>query len=140
VDPEAVQVLGRQIDPAPVEVLGQVADEVGQLEGQAELAGGLAGGRRVGRLQDRGQHGPDHRRRALHVATQLGVGAIAVHGQVHGHGVQEPLEVGDVQGKGPHGVEHGRQDRVLHRGAAQAGEQALAPGPQGGRLGGAVQG
>ena len=43
VDPEAVQVLGGQIDPAAGVVLAQVADEVGQLEGQAELAGVLPG-------------------------------------------------------------------------------------------------
>src|SRR5215207_4908119 len=72
-DPEALQVLGGEID----QVLADVADEVGELEGQAELAGVLPGGRRVRGLQDRGHHGSDHRRRPLHVATQVVVGAVA---------------------------------------------------------------
>ena len=48
-DPEALQVGRGQVDAAAPVVLGHVADEVGELEGQAELAGVLAGGRRVGR-------------------------------------------------------------------------------------------
>jgi hypothetical protein len=34
--------------------------------------------------------------------------------QVHGHRVQEPLEVARVQVEGPHGVEHGREHRVVN--------------------------
>jgi hypothetical protein len=48
-DPEAGEVLQRQVDPTSVEVLGDVPDEVGQLEGDAQVHGRPAGVRR-GRL------------------------------------------------------------------------------------------
>jgi hypothetical protein len=38
-DGEPGEVLVGEVDPAPAEVLGDVANEVRQLEGQAELAG-----------------------------------------------------------------------------------------------------
>jgi hypothetical protein len=37
-DAEDPEVLHRQVDPAALEVLADVADEVGQLEGDAEVA------------------------------------------------------------------------------------------------------
>src|SRR5581483_4501179 len=43
-DPEAGQVRAGQVHPVPVEVLADVADEVGQLEREAELAGRFPGG------------------------------------------------------------------------------------------------
>jgi hypothetical protein len=138
--PEAGQVLGRQVDPAAPVVLGDVADEVGQLEGQPQLAGVLAGLWWIGRFQDRGQHRADDGRRALHVATQVLVGAVAVGAQVHGHRGKELLEVAHRQVEGPDGVNHRRQQRVIDRDPPEAGEQAPAQGVQGGRLGGAVQG
>ena len=76
VDPEALHVLLRQVDPAAVEVLVDVADEVGQLEGQSQGAGGLLGGR-VGRLQHREHHLPDHRSGPLHVAAEVVPGLVA---------------------------------------------------------------
>ena len=49
VDPEPLEVGQGQVDPAAAEVLGDVTDEVGQLEGQTELAGRLPGrGRSAG--------------------------------------------------------------------------------------------
>ena len=76
----------------------------------------------------------------LHVAEQVVVGPVAVDGQVHGHRVEELLEVGHVKTEGLDGVEDGRQHRVLDRGAVKAGEEPVAPGAQGRRLAGPVQG
>ena len=49
IDPEVPQILLRQVDPAAVQILVHVAQEVGQLEGQSERPGRRLG-LRAGRL------------------------------------------------------------------------------------------
>ena len=126
-DAELGQVLVGQVGAAPVEVLGDVADEVGELEGEAELPGRLAGRGRVGAAQDRQHHGADDRRRALHVVEQVVVGRVRGDGQVHRHALQERREVVPVQVEDGDGVQHGRQQRVVDRRAVQAGHEPAGP-------------
>ena len=131
--PEPGQISQRQVDPAAVEVLGHVPDEVGELEGEPELAGGFPGGGRLGRTEDRQHHRADHRRRALHVLQQVAVGRVRRHGQVHRHRAQERGEVGPVELEHLQRVQHRRQDRIVDPYPGEAGQEPVAPGAQPGR-------
>ena len=63
-----VELILGQVNPAALEVFPDVADEVCELEGQAQRAGGPVG---LGdeRLQNRQHHLPDDGGRALHVTV-----------------------------------------------------------------------
>jgi hypothetical protein len=127
-DAERREVGQRQVDPAALQVLADVADEVGELEGQAEFAGGAGGGGPVGRLQDRQHHRADDGGRALHVLQQVVIGLVAVDGEVHAHRPEELLEVGSVQVEHGNGVQDGGQDLVVGLLAGQPAQEPRGPG------------
>ena len=123
---EPPQVLLGQVDPAAVEVLVHVAQEVRQLEGVAELPGVARARSGVVRLEDRQHHLADHRGRPVHVAEQVVPGLVGLDGEVHGHRAQEPAEAVGVDVEGPDRVDHGLQHRVVGVAALEVGEEAVA--------------
>jgi len=137
---EAAQVGLRHVHPAAVEVLAHVAQEVGELEREAQRARRLAG--RRGQGPQHGQHHlADDRRRALHVAAQVVVGLVARGVEVHGHGAEEPVEALAVDAGGPDRVRDGGQrgvrgtpgQRLLERRAERAQPRAGGGDVAGGR-------
>jgi hypothetical protein len=86
VTPNGREVLHRQVDPAALQVLADVADEVAQLEGDAEV-GGVGVGDLAGheRLEHRHHLEPDDRGRAVDVDHQVVVGGVLGDRQVHPH-------------------------------------------------------
>ena len=72
---EASEVFLRQVDAAAIEVLGDVAEEVGQLEREPEVARVRLRVRRH-RLEDGQHHLADDRRGAVHVHEQIVPGVV----------------------------------------------------------------
>ncbi len=112
-------------DAVPVEVLADVAQEVRELEGVAELAGGFDGGI-VDRLEDRQHHLADHGRRSVHVPLEVGVGLVRLDGEVHGHRRQEATYTVGVDPERPHGVDHRLEHEVVAVAGLEAVEEAVA--------------
>ncbi len=118
-----VEVVQRQVDPAAVEVLTDVADEVRELEGDAQILGRFV---RVGRqrLEDGHHLQPDDGGGAVHVLVEVVVGLVLGDGEVHRHRVQERLEVLDRDVPATHRVHDGIADRVRAAPASHVGEEA----------------
>ena len=128
---EAPDVLGGQVHAPPVEVLADVAEEVGQLEGEAEVT------RRAGRgvrpwLEDRQHHLADDGRRSVHVAEEVVPRLVLGHRKVHRHRAQEPAEAAGIDGERAHGV-HDRLEEHVVRAAAPEG--VVEPALEGGEVG-----
>ena len=87
------QLVGGQVDPFRAQILVDVTQEVGELEGFSKRRGVR---RRLLAGHDRAEHGqqlqPDHLGRAVHVAVQRGPVGIVGDGQVHPHRGQEVVE------------------------------------------------
>ena len=138
VHPEAPQIILRHVDPGAVQILVDVAQEVGQLEGQTERAGGCLGGR-AGRLEHRQHHLPDHRRRTLHVVAEVLPGLVRGPGQVHRHGAEEAVEALRLDAAGDHRVHDGRHGGVLGVPFDQGGAEPIGEGLQPPRRAGGVR-
>src|SRR3954451_19579289 len=109
---EPLEVLDREIDPTPVEVLADVADEVRQLEGDAEVPR-VAIGRLVERTKDRHHLLADDRRRPVDVRPEVVVGRVLRDAEIHRHRRQERLEGLDRDVPALHGVDDRAVDVVL---------------------------
>lgn len=120
----------RQVDPPALQVFTHVADEVGQLEGHAEVTG-VCVGTFGPRLQDGHHLQPDHRRRPVDVFVQIVVGPVLLDGQIHSHGVEERLEVLDRDGPAHRCVHRGGSHRVRTVPALQVGQEHLGPSIEG---------
>ena len=107
---EPAQVLLGHVDAAPVEVLADVAQEVGELEGEAERAG-RRDGIRAG-SQDRQHHLADDGGAAVHVAQQVAPGLVGAAGEVGAHRAEEAREALLVDVALAHRRHDGRHDRV----------------------------
>src|SRR5215468_11610134 len=81
-----------EVDPAASRVFADVADDVGQLEGDAEVACVLTCGR-VHVAEYLGRHQPDDAGDAMAVALELGEVEIAAALEVHRHAVDHRLEM-----------------------------------------------
>jgi lycopene cyclase domain-containing protein len=107
--------VGGQVHPAAVDVLGDVAEEVGQLERLAERDGvrrGLLARHAGGGAQDRQHLQPDDRRRAPHVPVEGGEVGVGVDVEVAGHRGEEVDEVLDGDVVPAVGVHQRQADRV----------------------------
>ncbi len=119
---EAVEVLLRQVQAAAVEVLADVADEVGQLEGLAER-GRRRRGLRGERAQHRQHHQADDHGRPVRVDLQVRVRRVLRDGDVHLHRGQEGLEQLQVDAERVHGVGRG-----VHHGVGRGAALEVAQG------------
>jgi hypothetical protein len=123
-DPVRGHEVGRQVDPPAVDVLGDVAQEVGQLERLTE-------GDRVGRgllARDPGRGAehrqdlePDDRRRTPHVPVQRRHVGVAVDVEVAGHRGEEVDQVLDGDVVAAVGVDQCQPDGVVGPAALQLG-------------------
>ena len=86
------QFLKRQVHPTPVEILTDVADEVGKLERDAEVGCAVVRLRRC-RLQDRDHLQSDDGRGSVDVLIEIVERLVLGNGEIHRHRVQEGLEV-----------------------------------------------
>jgi hypothetical protein len=128
-DAEPAQLVLRQVDATPVQILGDVAQEVGVLEGETERPGGRER-LRAQRLQHRQHHLADHRGRALHVPQQVVPRLVPGGGQIHRHRPVEAVEAlrGNAHGadrvadRGQHGI-----GRPVGHGAAEVGGELGQP-------------
>ena len=109
---ERGEFVGGQIHPVAVEVLVDVAQEVGQLKGLAQCLGARFGvPQRPDRAQD-GQHlQSDDFGRSPHVAVQRRPVGVVGDGEVHPHRRQEVVEEVQRDAVGLGGVQHGGQHR-----------------------------
>ena len=131
VGPEPAQVLLRQVDPAAVEVLADVAQEVGELEGEAERAGRPHG------IRAGAQHGQHHLAddggAAVHVAEQVGPRLVAAAGEVGAHRGEEAGEAVVVDAALAHRGGHGRHDGVGRAAGGQRDPERALEGVEGER-------
>ena len=122
----AAEVLLGQVDATAVQVLADVAQEVGQLEGVAQVPGVRRRGGRIAWFEDGQHHLADDRGRAVHVAAQVRPRLVAGDGEVHRHRAQEAAEALRVDGEGAHGVHDRLEHRIVALAAVEVGEEALA--------------
>ena len=91
-DAEALQVLLREVDASAARILADVADDVGQLECDAQVAR-IAPGRRIGVTEDLGRHETHDTCDAVAIELECREVEIAMLGQVHRHAVDHRLEM-----------------------------------------------
>ena len=89
---EALEVLARQVDAAGRDVLGEVAQDVAELEREAEVVGERRAGRAVGAVEDAEREPADRARDAAAVVLELGEGRVLGAAHVHLGAVDELAE------------------------------------------------
>ena len=100
-----------EVDAPAMQVLADVADEVGELECHAQILGARIG-LGCARFEDRHHLQADDRRTAVDVLEEIVVRRIVGDGEIHAHGVQEGLEVLDGDLPGPHRVHESASDGI----------------------------
>ena len=126
---ETLELIDRKIDASAVQILGHVADEVRELEGDAELHRVVVG-RRIRWLQDRHHLQTDDGGRAVDVLIQVLVRGVLGHGEVHAHGMQESFEVfaGDFPTQDR--VHDRPAHRIVRTPTFEVGKECIAPGAE----------
>ena len=127
VDAVRGQFVGGQVDPPARQILVDVPEEIGQLEGFSERGGVRC---RLFARGDRAQHRQqlqtDHFRRSVHIEVQRSTIGIVGDRQVHPHRSKKVVEQLPVQLVAAGGVHDGLDDRVVVGGLPlfhQPGEQ-----------------
>ena len=124
-DVELLQFVDGQVDAALAAILADIADDVGELEGQPQLFG-KEQGTGLGMAEDAGREHPDHPGHVPAVALQAGIVEVAGLVQVHFHAIDDGLQVFSLELVGRHVRMQGLGDRV--RGLAfEHGGDFLAP-------------
>jgi hypothetical protein len=122
-----VRVEAGQVAAVQPQVLGRVADEVRQLEGDPEAREGLL---EPARAEDRGHDPPDGGGRAVHVAVQRGI-VVDPHGPaVHPHGVHVDAELAERQLLAEPGVHERGEDAMVRPARRQALVERRLPAVQ----------
>ena len=129
VNTETLELIHRKIDASAVQILGRVADEVRELERDAELHREVVG-RRIRWLQDRHHLQSDDRGRAVDVLIQVLVRGVLGHGEIHAHGMQESFEMFARDLPAQDRIHNRPAHRIVRTPTFEVGEECIAPGAQ----------
>ena len=126
-DAETLEFVGRQVDAAAARILADVANDVGELEGEAEIVGVLQGAP-VFVAEDLGGEQADHAGHPVAVEVQRLEVGIAGLRQVHFHAVDDLGEQLLRQVEGVRGFGEGLRDGVAGFALVGASQFGAPPG------------
>ena len=119
------EIVERQIDSAPARILADIAQDIGQLEGDSKVVG-VDARDGIAIAENLDTHQPDGRGHAIAVETQIVEGLIARAREVHLDAVDKFVEIAARDIEAAHAVGQRARDRAS-RLAAEDALQLLAP-------------
>src|SRR5690606_28328541 len=126
-DAEALEVLARKIDPIAVEILADIAKDIRELHGEAEILGGSVRGVGAVIAEDLEADPPDHRGRSIAVEPEIGEGLVAADREIHEHAFGELLEEAPLDRIAGERVAERRHERVIRGSLADERAQPIEP-------------